>query len=67
MAKKTFSFEEARRLKAGEKVKAGDILVFNQGYSYLPIKACKYQSELRCCVGHVVEAHEVYIRKEKAS
>jgi hypothetical protein len=64
MVTKPFSFKDARRLKAGEQVKEGDILVFNQGYSYLPITVCRYQSELKCCVGHVVEAHEVYMRRD---
>jgi hypothetical protein len=47
------------RLHPGEIVRDGDVLVYGEG-TQVTVHRCKYDPG--CCVGHMVEAHEVYYR-----
>lgn len=50
-----------RYLKKGELAKQGDALHYGDG-KVTYVRQCRYDPG--CCVGHVVEAHESYIREE---
>ena len=52
-----------RRLNPGEIVREGDVMVYNKGQSRVVVRRCKYDPG--CCVGHMVELNEYYVRKEE--
>ena len=50
-----------QRIPTGSVVKAGDILLYGERNQFsVVVGPCKYDPG--CCVGHVVEAHELYLR-----
>jgi hypothetical protein len=55
--------EYERKLKPGELVRAGDVMVYNHGQSRVLVRRCKYDPG--CCVDHVVTSSEDFRRIEK--
>ena len=53
----------SRPLEPGEVVQAGDIMLYGENGAAV-IRHCKYDPG--CCVGHVVESHERYVRPVEA-